>query len=113
MTLFNIYVYFLLLLKTLFIMGAVYVVYLKRKGGDEKTIEKIEYCIKEGFSIIHISQTDIWSNTYDWKRILQNEIERLDKLEPQCRFISSNSIYKSHISKLSNVVNYTVFHPTT
>ncbi len=24
-------------------MGAVYVVYLKRKGGDEKTIEKIEY----------------------------------------------------------------------
>ena len=43
MTLFHIYVYFLVLLKTLFILGAVYEVYLKKRGGDKKTIELIEY----------------------------------------------------------------------
>jgi hypothetical protein len=43
MTLFNFYVYFLVLLKTLFILGAVYEFYLKKKGGDKKLIEKIEY----------------------------------------------------------------------
>ena len=78
-----------------------------------KDIEKIHYSMKEGFSIIHISQTDIWNNTYDWKKVLQNEIKRLDRQEPQCQFISSNSIYESHISKLNNMVNYTVLHPTT
>jgi hypothetical protein len=43
MTLFNIYVYFLFILKTLFILGAIYLFYLKKKGGNEETIEKIEY----------------------------------------------------------------------
>ena len=43
MTLFHIYVYFLVLLKTFFILAAVYEVYLKKSGGDKKTIETIEY----------------------------------------------------------------------
>jgi hypothetical protein len=43
MTLFHIYVYFLVLLKTLFILGAIYLAYLKKKNGNEETIEKIEY----------------------------------------------------------------------
>ena len=43
MTLFHIYVYFLVLLKTLFILGAVYELYLKKTGGNKKTIELLEY----------------------------------------------------------------------
>jgi|APGre2960657423_1045063.scaffolds.fasta_scaffold212622_2 hypothetical protein len=43
MTIFHIYVYFLVLLKTLFILGAIYLAYLKNTSGDKETIEKIEY----------------------------------------------------------------------
>jgi hypothetical protein len=78
-----------------------------------KDIEKINYSIKEGFSIIHINQLDIWNNVYDWKKILQDQIQQLDGQEPQCLFISSNSVYDSHISKLSDIINYTVINPTT
>ena len=78
-----------------------------------KDIEKIQYCLKEGFSIIHINQLDIWKDTYDWKKVLQNEIQRLDVLDPQCSFISSLSIYESHISKLCDTIRYTINHPTT
>jgi very-short-patch-repair endonuclease len=77
-----------------------------------KDIEKIKYCIKEGFSIIHINQLDIWNNVYDWKNIIQREIERLCEKEPQCSFISSKSIFDSHILKL-DMIHYTVINPTT
>jgi hypothetical protein len=45
MRLFDIYVYFLFLLKTLFILGAMYQFYLKKKNDEKnkKTIEFIEY----------------------------------------------------------------------
>lgn len=78
-----------------------------------KDVEKIQYCLKEGFSIIHINQLDIWNNVYDWKNILQIEIQRLNDLEPKCSFISSTSIYESHISKLCDTIRYTMIHPTT
>ena len=78
-----------------------------------KDIEKIKYCVKEGFSIIHINQLDIWKDAYDWKEVIQNEIRRLDGIEPQCSFISSKSIYESHISKLDNTIYYTIINPTT
>jgi len=78
-----------------------------------KDIEKIKYCINEGFSIIHINQLDIWNNVYDWKNIIQCEIERLYKKEPQCSFISSKLLYESHISKLDNTIHYTVINPIT
>ena len=78
-----------------------------------KDIEKIRYCIKEGFSIIHINQLDIWNNMYDWKKVLQTEIERLDEKDPQCSFISSKPLYESYISKLCDAIHYTIIHPTT
>ena len=78
-----------------------------------KDIEKIRYCIKEGFSIIHINQLDIWNNMYDWKKVLQTEIERLHEKDPQCSFISSKPLYESYISKLCNTIAYTIIHPTT
>jgi hypothetical protein len=78
-----------------------------------KDIEKIKYCVKEGFSIIHINQLDIWKEAYDWKEVIQNEIRRLEELEPQCSFISSKSMYESHISNLDNTIRYTIINPTT
>jgi len=77
-----------------------------------KDIEKINHCIKDGFSIIHINQLDIWNDSYDWKKVLQTEIERLHEKEPQCCFISSTPIYESHISKLDYTINYTSIKPT-
>jgi len=77
-----------------------------------KDIEKIHYSMKEGFSIIHISQTDIWNNTYDWKKVLQTAIEKLQEKEPQCIFISSKSIYETHISKLDHTICYMIINPT-
>ena len=78
-----------------------------------KDIEKIKYCIHQGYSIIHINQLDIWNDLYDWKKVLQIEIERLYEKEPQCCFISSTPTYESHISKLNNTVHYTIIKPTT
>jgi hypothetical protein len=78
-----------------------------------KDIEKIQYCIKEGFSIIHINQLDIWKDSYVWKKTLTSEIMRLEGIDPQCSFISLKSIYESHISKLDNTINYTIINPTT
>ena len=78
-----------------------------------KDIEKINYCIKEGFSIIHINQLDIWNDVYDWKNIIETEINRLHGKDPQCSFISSTPIYTLHISKLNNTVHYTLIHATT
>ena len=78
-----------------------------------KDIEKIQYCIKEGFSIIHINQLDIWKDSYDWKKTLTSEIMRLEGIDPQCSFISLKSIYESHICKLDNTINYTIINPTT
>lgn len=77
-----------------------------------KDIEKINHCIKDGFSIIHINQLDIWNDSYDWKKILQMEMERLYEKEPQCCFISSTPTYESHISKLDHTVQYTIIKPT-
>jgi very-short-patch-repair endonuclease len=77
-----------------------------------KDLEKIDYSMNEGFSIIHINQLDIWRDSYDWRKVLQDEIERLYEKEPQCSFISSTPIYELHISKL-NTVHYTLLHPTT
>ena len=78
-----------------------------------KDIEKIQYCLKEGFSIIHINQLDIWNNVYDWKKVLQTEIERLHEKGPRCSFISSKPLYDSYISKLCDTIAYTLINPTT
>ena len=80
---------------------------------QKKDIEKIIYCIKEGFSIIHINQLDIWKNVYDWKEVIENEIYLLENQEPQCSFISSTPIYDSHISKLDSTIRYKLINHVT
>ena len=68
-----------------------------------KDIEKIQKCIAGGYSIIHISQLDVWFNRYDWKKALQEEITALlDVSLPTCVFISSTDCYGVHCRGLEN-----------
>jgi very-short-patch-repair endonuclease len=78
-----------------------------------KDIEKITKSVREGFSIIHIYQVDIWADKYDWKDVLEREIKRLSEAEAQCSFISQGQIYETHISKLDTSIKYTTQHPTS
>ena len=72
-----------------------------------KDIEKINHCLKNGYSIIHIYQKDIWNDLYDWKTIIKEQIE---KLQTECKavFISSTSKYSKHVEQLSN---YEIINP--
>jgi len=76
-----------------------------------KDIEKIKRCIKEGYSIIHLCQEDVWKNKYDWKKYLLEEIEQLKTSEPKCVFIQMTTIYEKHIAKLENSIMYTITNP--
>jgi very-short-patch-repair endonuclease len=76
-----------------------------------KDIEKIKHCIQHGYSIIHLCQEDIWRNTYDWKKVLLQEIERLKSAESQCVFIQMNEVYQQHIAQLESEVSYKIINP--
>lgn len=72
-----------------------------------KDVEKIEHCIKNGYSIIHIYQVDVWKDSYDWKVVLQQAIEQVVESDPTVVFISSNKeCYQSHIQLLHNSIPY-------
>jgi hypothetical protein len=53
MSLFKAFVYFLVFIKTLFILAAIYEIYLKRKGGSKETIQSLVY-FKERFEFIFV-----------------------------------------------------------
>lgn len=61
-----------------------------------KDKEKIRKCMEQGYSIIHISQLDVWYDNYDWKTVIQEEIALLQDQVPTCVFISSQDIYGNH-----------------
>ena len=67
-----------------------------------KDKEKIQKCMEQGYSIIHISQLDVWYDTYDWKTVIQEEIAILQNQPPTCVFISSQDIYGNHCIGLQN-----------
>jgi hypothetical protein len=67
-----------------------------------KDKEKIQKCMEQGYSIIHISQLDVWHDTYDWKTIIQEEIAFLQDNVPTCIFISSKDIYENHCIGIEN-----------
>ena len=73
-----------------------------------KDIEKINHCLKNGYSIIHIYQKDIWNDSYDWQAILKEQIERL-KTDCKAIFISSTSKYSMHIEQLD--YKYEIINP--
>lgn len=79
---------------------------------QEKDIEKINYSIKNGYSVIHIYQNEVWNDIYDWKTILKNAIENLkENKNYKVIFISCCDIYSSHISKLDASVKYRIINP--
>jgi hypothetical protein len=53
MGVFKLFVYFLVLIKTLFILAAIYEIYLKKKGGSKKTIAKLSYW-KDRFEFVFV-----------------------------------------------------------
>jgi very-short-patch-repair endonuclease len=78
-----------------------------------KDIEKIKYCLQNGYSMIHIFQKDVWDDVYDWRRVLSNIIEEVSKYDiPSLVFISSNNIYETHISKLDADIKYQIINPS-
>ena len=79
---------------------------------QEKDIEKIVYAIREGYSVIHISQEDIWKDTHDWKKVLREEMEKA-KETPQCVFISKQPLYNNHIEKLGENHMIRIVHPSS
>jgi very-short-patch-repair endonuclease len=74
---------------------------------QEKDNEKICFAIKNGYSIIHIYQDEVWNDKYDWKTILKENIELLIATEkPQVLFISKADVYATHIEKLDAEIIY-------
>ena len=72
-----------------------------------KDIEKICFAIKNGYSIIHIYQDEVWNDKYDWKTILKENMELLIATEnPQVLFISKADVYATHIEKLDAEIIY-------
>jgi hypothetical protein len=71
-----------------------------------KDVEKIQKCVKEKYSIIHINQVDVWNDVYDWRSIIQKEIELLKNEEASCVFISSTAVYQTHIMSLTSDIKY-------
>ena len=67
-----------------------------------KDKEKIMKCMEQGYSIIHISQLDVWYDKYDWKNIIKEEIAILQNQPPTCVFISSQDIYENHCIGIEN-----------
>ena len=79
---------------------------------QEKDIEKIYYSIKQGYSIIHIYQDEVWNDRYDWKSVLKNAIDEIISYpDPKVIFISCNTKYNDHISKLDSSIKYKIINP--
>lgn len=78
-----------------------------------KDIEKINYAITKGYSIIHIYQEEVWNDSYNWKKLLDKAIELLIwGSEPQVLFLSRADVYQKHISQLPNDTSFKVMHPS-
>ncbi len=77
-----------------------------------KDIEKINASIKNGYSIIHIYQKEVWNDSYNWKEVLRRVINYLEN-QQSCLavFISCDSKYTSHIQKLDSSINYKIVNP--
>lgn len=78
---------------------------------QHKDVEKIQLAIKEGYSVIHISQLDIWKDLYDWKSTLLHIFDNLKEAN-ECCFISKNpELYQKHIVQLGSNIKYREIHP--
>jgi hypothetical protein len=77
-----------------------------------KRLLQVLTSIKNGYSIIHIYQKEVWNDTYDWKQVLRRVINYLEN-QQSCLsvFISCETKYVSHIEKLDSSINYKIVNP--
>jgi hypothetical protein len=54
----------------------------------------------------HFQQISNWNDVYDWRSIIQKEIELLKNEEASCVFISSTAVYQTHIMSLTSDIKY-------
>lgn len=74
---------------------------------QQKDVEKIQYSIQNGYSIIHLLQQDVWKNHYDWKGVLREVMTSLESADPICVFLCSDVFtYQVHIHRLKDSVPY-------
>jgi very-short-patch-repair endonuclease len=79
---------------------------------QQKDIEKINKCIQNGYSIIHIYQSEVWNDKYDWRQVLKDTIKELETNNNKiCMFISMFDKYKTHMSQLDSNTIYKIVHP--
>ena len=65
-----------------------------------KDVEKMKKAVEAGYSVIHIFQPEVWSDEYEWKRVLKEQVERLKQRKGEkarCVFISRREVYGEHI----------------
>ena len=67
----------------------------------------MNHYLKNGYSIIHIYQKDIWDDSYEWGKILKEQIELLQT--ERTVFISMKSIYSKHIEQVE--CKYEIINP--
>ena len=63
------------------------------KNTHEKDIYKMKCANSNGFTIIRISQSDVYYNRLDWKNILKTHIKQY--IAPEYVYISSNDLYNN------------------
>jgi very-short-patch-repair endonuclease len=74
---------------------------------QKKDVEKIQYSIQNGYSIIHLPQEDVWHDRYDWKTALREVMASLESADPQCIFLCSDpAVYEAHLQHLGESVPY-------
>lgn len=62
---------------------------------QKRDIFKMRVALEQGYSVIRISQVDIYNNTIDWEEMLKNIIKKYE--QPICLYISKNQeLYHNH-----------------
>ena len=79
-----------------------------------KDVEKMKKAVEAGYSVIHLFQPEVWSDEYDWKRVLREQVERLKAGEDEkaiCVFISRREVYGEHIKGVEEAVEVEWIQP--
>ena len=66
-------------------------------------INKINYALEKKYTIIHLSQMDVYNNKNNWNAKLLNCVKKYNI--PQIIIIDNNNIYKNHIDKIKDINN--------
>jgi hypothetical protein len=76
---------------------------------QKKDVEKIQYSILNGYSIIHLPQEDVWHDRFDWRAALREVMASLESADHQCVFLCSDAaVYDTHLQLLGDSVPYRI-----